>query len=124
MPPALASASSSARNLWICGRVLAAVITVPLAEELAFRGYLLRRFISADFQTVSLQRFTWLALIASSVLFGLLHGGQWIAGIFAGMIYAAASLRQGRMADAVLAHATTNALLAAYVLLFGAWQLW
>jgi exosortase E/protease (VPEID-CTERM system) len=124
MPPALAAASSSARSLWIGGRILAAVTTVPLAEELAFRGYLLRRFIRADFQALSLQRFTWPALIASSVLFGLLHGGQWIAGIIAGLMYAAASLRRGRIADAVLAHATTNALLAAYVLLFGAWQLW
>lgn len=33
-------------------------------------------------------------------------------------------LRRGRIGDAVLAHATTNALLAAYVLVFHQWQLW
>jgi len=33
-------------------------------------------------------------------------------------------MRTERMGDAVAAHATTNGLLAAYVLLWGQWQLW
>jgi hypothetical protein len=32
--------------------------------------------------------------------------------------------RRGDLGDAVLAHATTNALLAAYVLATGNWALW
>ncbi len=36
----------------------------------------------------------------------------------AGVAYAWAMLRRGKIGDAVIAHATTNALLAAYVLLF------
>jgi hypothetical protein len=40
------------------------------------------------------------------------------------MLYALALSRRGRLSDAVLAHATTNALLAAYVLTTGAWSLW
>ena len=64
--------------------VLAATVTVPIAEELAFRGFLLRRFISPDFEAISFQTFSWFALLASSVIFGLLHGQRWIAGTLAG----------------------------------------
>jgi len=97
---------------------------VPLVEELAFRGYLLRRLISPNFETVSMRRFTWPALIASSLLFGFLHGDRWLAGTVAGLLYGAASLRRGRIVDAIAAHATTNAMLAGYVILWGRWHFW
>jgi exosortase E/protease (VPEID-CTERM system) len=124
MPAPLASASSNAQAFWIATRVAAAVLTVPIAEELAFRGFLLRRFISADFELVPFTRFTAFSIAASSVLFGLMHGDRWIAGTVAGALYACASLRKGRLGEAVAAHATTNALLAAYVLAFQRWSLW
>jgi len=124
MPDALAAASPAARITWLSFRVLAATITVPIAEELAFRGFLLRRLVSADFESVPFTRFTWLALLASSALFGALHGGLWFPGILAGLLYAFAVIRRGRIGEAVAAHATTNALLAGYVLLYGAWHLW
>src|SRR5262249_15795068 len=59
---------------WIVVRVLGYVIAVPLAEELAFRGYLTRRLQAASFTDVPLGRFTWFSFVVSSVLFGLLHG--------------------------------------------------
>jgi exosortase E/protease (VPEID-CTERM system) len=124
MPPALASASWGTRSLWIALRVLAAVVTVPLAEELAFRGFLLRRLIATHFETVSVRKLTYFSLLGSSLLFGLLHGERWLAGTAAGVLYALIMLRRGRLGDAVLAHATTNALLAAYVLAFHKWYLW
>ena len=39
MPPALAAASPSLHSGWIGCRVAALVVTVPLAEELAYRGF-------------------------------------------------------------------------------------
>jgi exosortase E/protease (VPEID-CTERM system) len=107
---------------WLIFRVLGSVIMVPIAEELAFRGYLLRRLISADFDKVS-PRFTWLSFLLSSLLFGALHG-CWLAGTVAGMFYAWAMYRRGKVGDAILAHATTNALIAADVLILGNWKLW
>jgi exosortase E/protease (VPEID-CTERM system) len=124
MPAALATALPLTRNAWLVARILAAVVTVPLAEELAFRGFLYRRLISADFESVSLRRFSWVALLASSVLFGMLHGSRWFAGVVAGVLYALVLIRRGRIGDAVAAHATTNALIAADVLVFHHWNLW
>lgn len=112
------------RTIWLAVRTLAAVITVPIAEELAFRGFLIRRLIRSDFESLSSRRFTTFAVLVSSVAFGLLHGGQWLAATGAGLLYAAVFLRRGRIGDAVIAHATTNALIAAVVLTRGQWYLW
>jgi exosortase E/protease (VPEID-CTERM system) len=110
-------------SLWVMARICGAVILVPIAEELAFRGYLLRKLISADFEKVALRQFTWLSFLGSSILFGAVHA-EWLAGILAGMIFAIAMYRRGSLTDAVVAHATTNGLLAAYVLMTGHWSLW
>jgi CAAX prenyl protease-like protein len=109
--------------LWLVFRVAGSVVAVPLAEELAFRGYLTRRLIARDFQSVAPGRFTWLSFLVSSGLFGLLHG-RWLAGTLVGMLYALALYRRGKVGDAVLAHATTNVLLAVYVLTTENWSLW
>jgi len=124
MPSELAGAGVGWATLWLVFRLIGYVLTVPLAEELAFRGYLTRRLIQADFATVPLGRLTWFSLVGSSVLFGLLHGRFWLGGMLAGLLFAVALQRRGRLADAVTAHATTNALLAAYVLTTGQWLLW
>jgi exosortase E/protease (VPEID-CTERM system) len=108
---------------WLLMRALGSVVIIPLAEELAFRGYLTRRLQAADFQEIPLGRFTWFSFLASSILFGALHS-QFLAGTLAGLAYALALYRRGRIGDAVAAHATTNALLTGYVLLTGRWSLW
>ncbi len=123
-PQALAHASALVRIPWLAFRILGAVITVPIAEELAFRGFLLRRLVSADFESVSWRTFAWVPFLISSIAFGLLHGDRWLAGTIAGMIYAFAMLRRGRIGEAAAAHAVTNALLAIFVLVTGNWQLW
>jgi exosortase E/protease (VPEID-CTERM system) len=108
---------------WLVFRALGSIVAVPLAEELAFRGYLTRRLIAADVADVPLGRFTWPSFLVSSLVFGLMHT-RWLAGTLAGMAYALALYRRGRLGDAVFAHATTNALIAAYVLATGSWGLW
>ncbi len=120
----LATVSPWFRATWLALRVAGAVITVPIAEELAFRGFLIRRFLSPDFESRGLKEYTLLALVLSSLLFGLMHGNRWPEGTLAGLVYAGSMLRRGRLGDAVAAHATTNALLAAWVLSHGAWHLW
>jgi exosortase E/protease (VPEID-CTERM system) len=124
MPAALAAAPALWRVPWMAFRVAGAMITVPIAEELAFRGFLLRRLVGEDFTAVSLRTWTPVALGVSSVLFGVMHGGRWAAGIAAGVLYAWAMHRRGRIGDAVAAHAVTNLILALAVLFTGDWGLW
>jgi exosortase E/protease (VPEID-CTERM system) len=119
----LAHLSGGMAAVWVGFRVLGSVILVPLAEELAFRGYVMRKLMARDFDRVPLGHWTWTAFLLSSVLFGVLHG-RWVAGSLAGMGYALALTRRGQLADAVLAHMTTNALLAGYVLAYQAWAFW
>jgi exosortase E/protease (VPEID-CTERM system) len=124
VPTALSAMPPWARTVWLAGRIGAAVITVPVAEELAFRGFLLRRLIQTQFDAVDPRTVTWLSILISSLLFGVLHGSRWGAGAVAGLLYAAVYARRGRIGDAVLAHAITNALLAGWVVFSGAWGMW
>lgn len=121
---ALAALSPAARLAWIAFRVAAAVITVPIAEELAFRGYLARRLVDREFDRISFSRLTILPVAVSSVAFGLMHGQHWMVGIVAGLAYALALRWRGRMGDAFAAHAVSNLLLAAWVLSRGDWAQW
>ena len=121
---ALASLSPAARITWIVIRLAAAVVTVPVAEELAFRGYLARRLVKRDFDDLPFTRITLLSMVLSSAAFGLMHGQHWIAGMLAGLAFAALSKWRGRIGDAVVAHATSNLLLGAWVLLRGDWAQW
>ncbi|MGO9267746.1 MAG: exosortase E/protease, VPEID-CTERM system [Candidatus Binataceae bacterium] len=109
--------------MWFAFRLAGAVIIVPLAEELAFRGYLMRRLISSGFESIPYSHVSLFAVTVSSVLFGLLHQ-NWIAATIAGLIYAAAAYRRGRLSEAICAHATTNAMLALFVIVTGLWSLW
>ncbi|MDD5297711.1 MAG: exosortase E/protease, VPEID-CTERM system [Rhodocyclaceae bacterium] len=120
---ALASLPPGQKALWLAFRVLGSVLAVPLIEELAFRGYLLRHLAGRADDDLSPGRFAWLPFLVSSIAFGLLHR-RWFAGTLAGMAYALAYYRRGRIADAVAAHVATNGLIALYVLAFGAWSLW
>jgi exosortase E/protease (VPEID-CTERM system) len=119
----LDQAPGYAAFIWLIFRFIGATVTVPLAEELAFRAYLLCRLIKDAPNTEGPVRFTWLSFLATSILFGALHDA-WIAGTLAGMAYALARYHRGSVWDAVLAHAVTNALLSVYVLSSGHWSLW
>lgn len=123
-PVDLANLSGPLRAAWISCRAAAAIITVPLAEELAYRGYLMRRIVQADFEGVALTDVSFAAIAISAVVFGITHGSFWLPGIIAGLVYALVAVKTGKIGESVVAHATTNSLVAVQVLLFGQWQLW
>ena len=112
--------------LWISFRILGAGVIVPLAEELAFRGYLFDELV--DFletylgkYRVSIKVIT--VLLATSVGFGILHS-DWLAATLSGFLFGLIRLYRNRVMDAVIAHSVTNLLLSAYVLHYSAWSLW
>ena len=119
----VSQASPMLLTFWLVFRTLGSAITVPLAEELAFRGYILSRLTKGDINPNTKITFSWIPFLISSLLFGMFHGA-WLAGTLAGMAYAVARYRNGKLSDAVLAHMTTNALLSCYVLITQEWSYW
>ena len=110
--------------LWLLFRLAGYTITVPIAEELAFRGFLPRRLIDDDIERVPVGTFTWLSFLASSLAFGVMHGADWQRATLAGLAFALALYHRRRLSDAIVAHATTNAFLGGYVIATGAWTEW
>ena len=115
--------SVSTQSLWIAFRILGGVVTVPLVEELAFRGFLMRRLGHADFETLNFRSAPFWAVLVSSLAFGLMHQ-MWIGGILAGISYSLVVQRRGNLGDAVIAHGVTNGMIAITVLSTGATWLW
>jgi exosortase E/protease (VPEID-CTERM system) len=122
-PAAIQAWSPLAYGSWVVLRVVGTAVVVPICEELAFRGYLMRRLVRRDFQQVSFRHFAPLALIGSSLAFGVFHQ-RWVVASLCGLAYGLVQLAGGRLSDAVVAHGTTNALIAAWVLVTGDWSSW
>jgi exosortase E/protease (VPEID-CTERM system) len=120
---ALARLGAAERWTWIATRAAGSCLVIPVAEELAFRGFLLPWLVSPDFENMPPGARVWPAVLVSSLAFGALHQ-QWLGGTAAGLAFAAARLRRGRLGDAILAHALCNAGITAAVLLGGRWDLW
>jgi len=122
-PEGLFELTSPLMVVWIIARVLGSVLVVPMVEELAFRGFLLRRLVASDFTKVPYDRWYWGAVLISSLAFAAVDQ-QWIGGFAAGFLYAYAQKHRGLLSDAIVAHAVTNALIAIQVLFAGHWSLW
>jgi len=123
METALATLSGAEKSIWLAFRVIGSVFLVPVVEEMAFRGYMIRRLAGQEFDGSTPPRFTLLSFCLSSLAFGLLHG-RWLAGTLSGMALAGALYRRGKLGDAILAHLVANALIALSVLVWGKWTLW
>jgi exosortase E/protease (VPEID-CTERM system) len=118
----LDSLSTAGAVSWLLFRVVGAALIFPIAEELAFRGYALRKLVSADFEAVSPGHFSWLSFLGSSVLFGAFHG-QWLTGTLVGMVFATAVYHGKSLSDAIVSHCSTGLLLVGYVLATRHWSL-
>ena len=106
---------------WRTGR---AVLIVPIAEELFWRGWLLRWLINADFQKVPIGAYSPFAFWVTAALFASEHGPYWDVGLVTGVIYNWWMIRSKSVASCVLMHALTNGLLSAYVIAYNQWQYW
>ena len=124
MPTALAGMGPGARALWIATRTLTSVLVIPVVEELAYRGYLLRRLVAESFEAVSYGAVGWIPLLVTAIAFGVLHGPMWLPGVAAGVVYGLVAIHTERLGEAVSAHLVTNLLIAGWVLCAGQWQLW
>lgn len=110
--------------LYMVLRILVSVLLVPVVEELFWRGFLMRILIRTNFLSVPMGAWARDAFWITAVLFAIEHGAYWDVGLAAGIIYNAWIVRTRSLADAILAHAVTNGLLAVYVIVLGQWQYW
>jgi exosortase E/protease (VPEID-CTERM system) len=123
-PYKLVSLGTPWRWLWIGSQLAASIAVVPIVEELAYRGFLMRRLRAKDFESVSYRSVGYVPLIVSALAFGLLQGPFWLPATVAGLAYGALLMRTGRLGEAIAAHVSANALIAATVLGWDQWQLW
>jgi uncharacterized protein len=105
-------------------RSLSSFALVPILEELFWRGWMMRWLIDKDFLKVPLGTYSPFAFWMVAVLFASEHGPYWEVGLLAGIAYNWWIVRTRNLADCILAHGVTNALLSGYVLLTGQWQYW
>lgn len=87
-------------NLFI--RILAVAIVAPIVEEVFFRGIILSHFR----KVMPL----WLAVLLSSIMFGVLHGQiLWIAyTAVIGVLFAAVALREKSIVASIILHMAIN----------------
>lgn len=108
--------------IWVGMRLLGTIALVPIAEELTFRGYLHRKIIADKFESVKAGAFSWKALIITTILFAMLHE-RWLAGGLAGIVFAIALYRSGKISGAIVAHMAANAVIAFWAITAGQWSL-
>lgn len=99
-------------------------LVVPVAEELFWRGWLMRWLLHHDFERVKPGTYSPLAFWVVAILFAIEHGSYWEVGLAAGIIYNCWMIRTGNLADCIVAHAATNTVLSIYVVTGGRWQYW
>lgn len=113
-------------GLWffLAVRFLGLVVVVPFAEELFYRGFLLRFVTDTDdFQRVPVGTFSAVALLFNVVLFAMSHPEWLAAGIFALAMCLLLRFTKNLFA-CVLSHGVTNLLLGVYILHTAQWQYW
>ncbi len=104
-------------------RSAGAALLVPVMEELFWRSFLMRWIKSPLFEAVPPAQVGLKALVLATFLFVLVHT-LWLAAAIAGLAYAWLYMRSGRLWSAVVAHAVSNGMLAAWVVHTGQWQFW
>jgi hypothetical protein len=105
-------------------RTLRAAAVAPVAEELFWRGWLMRWLIKPDFASVPLGAYAAQSFWIAALLFAAEHGPYWDVGLAAGIAYNWWMVRMRSLGDLILAHAVTNACLSTYVMAAGRWEYW
>lgn len=109
--------------LLVACRIAGAALVVPVMEELFWRSFLMRWLERHDFLNVYPRSVGLIPIAVTVVLFGFEHN-LWLAGIVAGIAYSIVYIRSGNLWSAIVAHATTNGLLGAWVVATAAWTYW
>lgn len=106
-------------------RFLRLVIVVPLAEEIFWRGFLLRYFINEDFDSVPFGSFSWFSFAVVTLGFTFVHSqADWLAAAATGALYNLVAYRTRSLSSCILTHAITNLLLGLWIMHTKQWGFW
>jgi CAAX prenyl protease-like protein len=106
-------------------RIASAVLVVPFMEELFWRDFLWRQILAPnDFKLASVGEWGLAPLLIVSGVFATVHGNWWPTAIVWALMIGGLLVYTRSLGACIIAHATTNLLLAIYVLEYHAWSLW
>ena len=104
-------------------RLFGAVLVVPVVEELFWRSFVMRWLDRTDFPRQDPRHVGWRAFALTALVYGFAHS-FWVAGIVAGLAYGWLYARTANLWAPVIAHATANAAVGAWMVHKDAWQFW
>lgn len=124
-------------------RLFAAGLLVPVFEELMMRGYVFRVALQwgqerkkggqalqaaldeRSLAAVGAGEWSWIAVVVSTVAFAAGHSmAEWPGAVGYGLLMCLLWVWRRDLVSCIVAHATTNIVLAAYVWTSGNWQYW
>ena len=106
-------------------KIVRACTVVPIVEELFWRGFILRIFVSWNRpHQVPFGTFTWFSFLGSSLISTLQHPDNWGVSIGCWMFFNALFIWRRSFWLLTITHAVTNLALYLYVLRAGDWQFW
>jgi membrane protease YdiL (CAAX protease family) len=109
----------------VVARLAVTTITVPIVEELFWRGFLLRALIDWDrFERVPLGTFTWFSFLGTSLISTVQHPDNWAVSILCWMAFNGLMYWTRSITCLMITHGVTNLVLYSYVLIAGDWQFW
>ena len=123
-----ASTDPSPYDPAVCGwtltvaKLVGSAFVIAPVEEVFFRSFLYRWLQKRDFLSIPLSRFDLSAFLWMVLLFTLEHDRP-LAAALAGAVYGFAAIRWG-LTSAIIAHVTTNLLLALHVIFSNSWSFW
>ncbi len=123
--PYTAFASRSAMIAFIVIRIGSAVLVVPVIEELFWRDYLWRQILAPNnFKLARVGEWGLASLLITTGIFASVHGLWAPTAVVWGLMIAGLLVYTRSIGACIVCHATTNLLLAVYVLKYHAWSLW
>ena len=108
---------------YVAIRLFGLTVAVPVAEELFWRGFLLRWVDGDDWERVPPGQFSGRSFLIVTVLFTLAHP-EWFAAALYCVLLNGLMYWKRDLWVCVVAHAISNLLLGLYILVSGQWWLW
>lgn len=106
-------------------RIGVASVTVPIVEELFWRGFLLRALIDWHrFEKVPLGTFTWVSFLGTSLLSMLQHPDNWAISVLCWFAFNALMYWKKSLLFLMIVHGVTNLALYVYVIAWEDWLFW